>query len=268
VNRALQFAVHMFAVCSLAALTACGGGSTSPPPAPVTPVPVIPPPPLAITTASTLPATVQGLPYTTAMSAANGQGALHWSITSGAPSGLSIDANTGVISGTVNSTGWFNLSVKVSDSASPPQTAGAVFNLTAYAPLQAGTNQSTTTSAFQSFCCLSASATGGVDPKHFAVTGGSLPPGLQVNHTTGQITGGTNATGAYQATVTIQDSYSPPEAVTQSLTITVQQPALSSASSLPSTLLLNRPFSGNLIAQGEHRLIPLRSSLVIHCPPV
>jgi hypothetical protein len=50
--------------------------------------------------------------------------------------------------------------------------------------------------------------------------------------------------------VTIQDSYSPPETVSENLTIKVVAPALDIAPSLPSNLPLNRPFAGKVFAHG------------------
>src|SRR5690349_8932247 len=97
--RFLRLSIVCF--CAALGLSACGGGgnnnggggSPSPPP---------PLPQLAITT-TTVPNNLQGHVYTATLSAVNGQGALHWSMQQVQnfffPTGLSIDANTGVISG-------------------------------------------------------------------------------------------------------------------------------------------------------------------------
>ena len=221
-----------------------GGGST--------PVPSLPQ--LTITTASVLPATLQGHPYSTTLSAANGQGALHWSIarmssTSQFVDGLSIDPNTGVLSGTAT----FGLSAyftaTVTDSATPARTASASFSMIAYMPLKAGTTQPATVAEYQFPFNLNAGITGGVPPVGFSVTSGTVPPGLRFE-SNGTMSGAAYATGTYQFTITAQDSFSPPETATQSMTITVTPPPFTLANSLPSRLALNRPFNGKIVALG------------------
>lgn len=242
-----QFAVVVVASIAFA-LVGCGGGNSSnsnPPP---------PPPPLAITTGSILTAALQGHPYSTTLTAINGQGALHWSMskvssTSLFPDGLTIDANTGVISGTANFGGTAGFIAQVTDSASPPHSASQNFTVTAYMRLTAGADQTMTIAEFQN-PWTSITVQGGVAPLNFRVTSGSLPLGVHLNTAYGQVTGAPYATGTYQCTVTIQDSYSPPEVVSKSLTVTVTRPPLVVANSTPARLLLNRPFSWAVVANG------------------
>ena len=86
-------------------------------------------------------------------------------------------------------------------------------------------------------------------PYTFSLSG-TLAPGLLLNSTNGQITGTALTAGVFVTTLTIQDSFSPPEIVTEPLTITVVSPNLTLANSLPNRLLQNRPFSGRVIATG------------------
>jgi hypothetical protein len=90
-----------------------------------------------------------------------------------------------------------------------------------------------------------------VQPFTFTLNG-SLPFGLRARFdpTTGQITGSTTVIGSFPFSVTIQDSYSPPEVVTVQDTIKVVPPQLSIANSIPRQLLLDRPFSGSVVANG------------------
>ena len=220
-----------------------GGGGTTPPPAT-----------LAITSPSILPATLQSHAYSTTLAAANGQGALHWSIARIAPTtqfvdGLSIDANTGVISGTANFGGTGGFIATVTDSASPARTATANFTITAYLPLKGGTTQPATITEYQFPFNFNAGITGGFPPVGFSVTSGTMPPGLRFE-SNGTMSGAAYATGTYQFTITAQDSFSPPETATQSMTITVTPPAFTLANSLPSRLALNRPFNGKIVALG------------------
>lgn len=55
---------------------------------------------------------------------------------------------------------------------------------------------------------------GGVAPYSFAVTGGSLPPGLSLNLTTGFVTGTPTSPGSYSFTITVTDSASATASVT------------------------------------------------------
>src|SRR5262249_30728031 len=161
-------------------MSACGGGggSSSPPPPPP------PPAAITITTASPLPGTLQSQPYTTTLSAANGVGALKWSIapidaTSSFVDGRTINEDTGVISGTANFFGTAGFTATVTDSNS--RSASKSFLLTAALPLHSPTTQNYTIPEFYEILGLAAlSYTDGVYPVTYRVTGGSLPPGLRI----------------------------------------------------------------------------------------
>ena len=82
--------------------------------------------PLTITSTS-LPAATQGLPYSTTLTASGGLTPYTWSIlTSALPPGLSLNAGSGVISGTPTALGSYTFATTLTDSV--PQTASA--NLT------------------------------------------------------------------------------------------------------------------------------------------
>ena len=86
-------------VVLLALMAACGGGGSSSFGPSGSPEPV-----LAITSVSPLPGTLRNHSYSVTLAAANGDGALHWSIdrvtpTTGFVDGLALDPSTGVLSG-------------------------------------------------------------------------------------------------------------------------------------------------------------------------
>jgi hypothetical protein len=74
--------------------------------------------------------------YRAALQATGGVLPLHWAVTAGAvPSGLHLDPETGVISGTPSETGDFHFTVTVTDSAEPPQRATRELSLSSAAAL-------------------------------------------------------------------------------------------------------------------------------------
>ena len=233
-------------------MPACGGGGggsgenfqTSPPP-----------PALTITNDSILPGTLQNRPYSVTLQAINGVGALTWSIAPVAPTalfvdGLAIDPGTGVLSGTANFLGTAGFVATVKDSASPPNTATKGFTVTASLPLQAPASQTFTLGQFADNFALFVNSSDGVQPLTFRVSGGTFPEGLKLNGHTGQIGGGALSLGTFVCTITIQDSYNPPEVVSTQVTFQVSAPQLSLADSVPQQILLNRPFNGRVIALG------------------
>ena len=75
-----------------------------------------------ITTTSLPPATA-GVAYSATLTATGGKTPYQWSMTTGTlPSGLSLNSNSGSISGTTNQTGTFNFTPKVTDSGSQTDT--------------------------------------------------------------------------------------------------------------------------------------------------
>ena len=245
-----QIPVHLrlFALMLLTALVgACGGnggtgGSGSPP--------VL----LAITTDEILPATLFNAPYSTTLQASNGSGALTWSIAPVAPTalfvdGLSMDPGTGVLSGTANFEGTAGFVATVKDSALHTATKG--FYLTAYSRLQTPASQTFSFSQYEPIWYQQIQVNGGLPPLKITVSGSPLPVGVTLDRETGIFRGSPMATGNFYTTVTIRDSYAPaPEVTSVQISIQVAPPPFSIAQSLPPKWLLNRPFSGRIIALG------------------
>ena len=230
-------------------LTACGGGSGnggnggSGSQAAV----------LSITTDAILPPTLANASYSTTLQASNGSGALTWSIAPVASAlfvdGLSMNSGTGTLSGTTNFQGTAGFTATVKDSAS--HTASKGFYLTAYSRLQTPPPQTFTFSQYEPIWYQQIQVNGGLPPLNITVTGTPLPVGVTLDRESGIFRGSPMATGNFYTTVTIRDSYAPaPEVTSVQVSIQVAPPPFSVAQSLPSKLLLNRTFSGKIMAMG------------------
>nr|WP_311719288.1 putative Ig domain-containing protein [Edaphobacter lichenicola] len=86
-------------------------------------------PPLTITS-STLPSGTDGTTYSGTLQASGGTPAYTWSISGSLPSGLTLAATTGVISGTPSVTGTTSFTATVSDNGSPVQSKSVTVSIT------------------------------------------------------------------------------------------------------------------------------------------
>jgi hypothetical protein len=155
---------------------------------------------------ATLPAVTVGSHFQVQESATGGNGGPYtFAVTAGAlPAGLTLNPTTGLISGTPTATGLYSFTVTATDglgNAGARAYSGAVNAAIVVSP--ATLPVATVGSVFQA----QESATGGSGaPYTFAITAGTLPVGLTLNPTTGQIVGIPTVSGAYAFTVTATGS--------------------------------------------------------------
>ncbi len=235
---------------ALLLLINCGGGggssSTTTTTQPVT---------TAMSIASTsLPVAVQGLTYSTTLSETNGTAPFTWSVDTTSPNqlpGLAINAASGAISGTPTVTGSFNILFKVTDSSKVPQTAEQYLTLIIEPPLSFQLYGLSSISQYQSQSQNLGSANGGAGPYVFSVVQGTLPPGIHVVSSNGYLSGAATTVGTYSFTIQVEDSYSPPEIVTQPVTLAVIPPPLQITNSFSGLrMFLSKPFTGSFVATG------------------
>ena len=159
--------------------------------------------PLAVTTAA-LAVPTRGQPYTTPVATTGGRGPTAFAVPAGTlPAGLTLNPSTGVIGGTPTATGSVTVTVTATDADG--RVAAKALTLAVADPVTFPVTtlaDGTTGARF----AQAVTAAGGVAPLTYAVSGGALPAGVDLDATTGAVTGVPSTAGAYAFTVTATDS--------------------------------------------------------------
>jgi Putative Ig domain len=206
--------------------------------------------PLQVITTS-IPDVLGGVNYTFQFSAAGGTGTGYkWTLEDGyLPYGISLDSNTGVMSGTAifaSNTQSLPFSVQVEDSSGAD--ASATFSVT-YRPGLIVLPYSPSNFEFfvgSSGFSLTIPTGGGVPPITLTATG--MPPGLILNTSTGLITGTPTKPGNYPVTFTAQDSKSDTGSATLVLVVNLI-PLKITTPTLP-TAQVSTPYQQNVNGSG------------------
>ena len=205
---------------------------------------------LTISTTS-LPNGVVGTAYTGTVAATGGTTPYAWTAT-GLAGGLSIDPNTGAITGTPTAAGAASIVVTVTDATSPTHlSVSKTFPVTIVAPLAITTTSLPSPVALNSaYNSGPLAATGGTTPYAWTATG--LPAGLSIDAGTGAITGTPTAPGAASIVVTVTDATSPTHlSVSKTFPVTIVARLAITTTSLPGPVVLNSAYnSGPLVATG------------------
>jgi len=200
---------------------------------------------VAVTTSSLSSGTVSAA-YTAGLAATGGSGPLAWSLASGAlPSGLTLNASTGSISGTPSASGVSSFVARATDGAG--RTATASLSITVYSQVAVTTSSLPSSAPGASYSATTA-ATGGTGSYTWALVSGALPSGLTLNGGTGAITGTPTAPGTSSFTVSATDTGG--RSASRALSITIAAPALAIATTTLPAATIGVPYSATLVATG------------------
>jgi Putative Ig domain len=209
---------------------------------------------LAVSTTS-LPSGTVGAAYSAAVAASGGTTPYTYNATN-LPSGLSISASTGMITGipAQNSVGTASATVKVTDSTQPSsQSASSSLSISiSPAALAVTTTSLPGGTASAPYPSTSLQASGGVPAYSWSLQSGSLPTGLNLS-AAGVISGTPASAGAHPLTFVVTDSFTTPETAKASLTLTVSAAPTSTLTLTTTTLAeatVNIAYSATLTATG------------------
>ena len=170
------------------------------------------PPPVVLSPASgPLPAGTTLIVYGQLFTASGGAMPYTFSVTAGAlPAGLTLNAKTGLLSGTPTATGSFSFTVTATDSTNSGSVSGSAFTgsqsytLILAAPVVTLSPHTLQNGAVGETYSQQLSAAGGAGPFTYAVTSGALPAGLTLAG--GLIAGTPTAAGAKSFAITATDT--------------------------------------------------------------
>jgi hypothetical protein len=190
----------------------------------------------SVTTVSPLATRTQDLAgYSVTLAATGGTGALNWSNPGGGmPTGLSLTAGTGLISGTPTAFGTYNFNVRVTDTTTAQSAlAGMTISINPPVAITSTTPLAPYTKDVTGYS-VTLTATGGTGALTWSNPTGSLPAGLTLASATGVISGTPTAAGTSTFTVQATDALAATAPAPVSLSITINlPPSITSGTPLP-----------------------------------
>ncbi len=196
------------------------------------------------TLTATLSATiVRGKSYTWTPKVTGGTSSYKWTISKGKlPTGLSINASTGKITGKPTKAGTFNFTVKVTDKNGVAATKAFTVKVT----------QTTIDGTIPTTGIVKASytgtlkVTGGTSAYTWSISKGTLPNGLKIAPKTGKITGTPTKAGTFNFTVKVADK----NGVAATKAFKVKITATTVSGTIPAAATLKTSYTWTLKAGG------------------
>ena len=190
--------------------------------------------PLTMTTSS-LPTGVVNQPYSASVSGSGGTPPYAWAVSPALPASLSLNGSTGAITGTPDAEGTTSHTFSMIDSASPAQVVQKALTLT-IKPVAAALSI-TTASLPDGFVGQTYNqpviVTGGTAPLSWSISAGTLPLLLNLNQSTGVISGTPTVAGTSSFTIRVADSGGQEDAQALSIRINPPSPPTITTTSLP-----------------------------------
>jgi hypothetical protein len=200
------------------------------------------------------------------MNSFGGNAPLTWALISGGlPPGLTLDSLTGIITGTPTASGLFSFSVSLTDTSAPaPSVAFRNLSITIVTPLVI-TTTSLADGVVGAPYTQTLAATGGDANYTWTLSSGTLPAGLSLS-SSGVISGTpTSVTSGTSFVVQVQDTGTPQQTKTQTLSIRIAAPlVVATAPTLPDAIV-GVPYSTTLQSGGG--TAPVSWSIISGAPP-
>jgi hypothetical protein len=216
--------------------------------------------PQLLVTTTALPNGAVSAPYSSAVAATGGVAPLTWSVSPSLPSGLSLNASTGAITGTPASTsaGPYTLTFKVTDSGTPQQTATFSTTITIYTGLTI-TSLPIPNGVAGTAYSQAVSVGGGTAPYNWSLIAGAtqVPACLAVaaaqtsgsNAIAGTSAATSTCAGTYSFTLQVSDSSNPVQTKQQTESVIIYTALTFPTVTLPGAAV-GTPYSSALSVSG------------------
>ena len=207
--------------------------------------------PLVIETGSDLPSGTVEEPYEVVLQASGGLPPYEWALQAGSlPAGLSFDGTASTISGTPTSTGSHQVTIQVRDQDGTVESRQFSIQIEAAPEAPTITTSSLPDGTVGASYSAQLSASGGETPYSWSLSSGSLPAGLSLNSSTGQISGtpGSAGTRSFTAQVTGHDGLSSTKSLSVSIEEASEAPTITTRSLPDGTV--GESYSAELSASG------------------
>lgn len=157
-----------------------------------------------LSASETTPNVLSGAAYTGSVTPTGGHSPYTYALQTGAlPTGITLNASTGELSGSSTSVGSYAGTFRVTDAGGrTADTAAFAFDVTAALSISKSFADSTENASYSG----SATASGGTAPYTYSVLSGALPTGLSLNASTGAVTGTPTTPGTFTFVIRVTDN--------------------------------------------------------------
>src|SRR5580658_3065387 len=209
--------------------------------------------PVTFTTV-TLPNGSNGVAYNQTIITTGGVAPITYTVGIGRlPAGLTLN-NVGTIIGTPSSTGTSNFTINATDFGTPPLTVPSpVYTVTINPPPLSITSTAMANGFTGTVYGSSIASSGGVPPLTWSVPPGTLPPGLELNTSSGLISGTPTTAGVYKFFPSVTDSAIPPQMASTTAGVTISIIAVAPLQAVTPPLpagAVATGYTANLVATG------------------